>query len=182
MSGHSLPLDLHDPKWFVLFVRSNQEKKLAERLEQSEVEHFLPCCRSVRQWKDRRVTLQMPLFPGYLFVRLPFLDRAKVLTMPNVVSLVGGRNSPSVVSEEEINWIKRGVEHGNAMPHASIAAGQRVRIIAGALAGMEGVLMRHQNNTRVAICLDSISRSFVVEVDLAAIEPLETRPVNAGIA
>lgn len=172
MFDHPLPLDLHDPKWFVLFVRSNQEKKTAERLDQCEVEHFLPCCRSVRQWKDRRVTLQMPLFPGYLFVRLPFLERAKVLTMPNVVSLVGGRNSPSVVSDEEIDWIKRGIAHGNAMPHASLAVGERVRIVSGALTGMEGTLLRHQNNTRVVICLDSISRSFVVEVDLAAVESL----------
>jgi transcription antitermination factor NusG len=172
MFDHSLLADLHGPKWFVLFVRSNQEKKIAQRLAECEIEHFLPCCRSVRQWKDRRVTLEMPLFPGYLFVRLPFLERSRVLTMPSVVSLVGGRNSPSVVSPEEISWIRLGVEHGNAKPHAFLTIGQRVRIIAGALSGMQGILLRWQNNTRVVICLDSISRSFVVEVDLASVEPL----------
>lgn len=118
------------------------------------------------------MTLEMPLFPGYLFVRLPFLDRARVLTIPNVVSLVGGRNSPSVVSEAEISWIRLGIEHGNAMPHPSLAVGQRVKIIAGVLAGMQGILVRRQNGTRVVVCLDSISRSFVVEVDLAAVEAL----------
>lgn len=172
MFDHSLPADLHDPKWFVLFVRSNQEKRIAQRLAECEVEHFLPCYRSLRQWKDRRVFLDMPLFPGYVFVRLPFLERAKVLTLPYVVSLVGSRNSPSVVSEDEINWIKAGIEHGNAVPHPGPAVGQRVRIVAGPLSGMQGLLVRRQNGTRVVICLDSISRSFLVEVDLAALELL----------
>lgn len=158
------------PQWFVLFVRSNQEKKIAQRLDASEIEHFLPCCRSVRQWKDRRVILQMPLFPGYVFVRLPFVERSKVLSMPNVVSLVGGRNSPSVMSEEEINWIRLGIAHGNAMPHPSLAVGDRVKIVSGPLSGMQGVLLRRQNSTRVVIRVESISRSFVVEVDLASIE------------
>lgn len=180
MSDHCLPADLHDPKWFVLFVRCNHEKRTAHRLAETQVEHFLPCYLSRRQWKDRRVTLEMPLFPGYLFVRLPFVERSRVLTLPNVVSLVGGKNSPSVVSEDEIHWIRLGIDHGNAMPHPSPAVGQRVRIISGALSGLQGVLMRHQNGTRVVICLDSISRSFIVEVDLSAIETLPLPCLNTG--
>lgn len=124
--------------------------------------------------------LQMPLFPGYLFVRTPFSDRARVLTMPNVVSLVGGRNSPSVVSEEEISWIRVGLEHGNAMPHPALAVGQRVKIIAGALSGMQGILLRRQNGTRVVVCLDSISRSFVVEVDLGAVEAIPPSRIGSS--
>lgn len=172
MFDESILADPYLPRWFVLFVRCNQEKKTAQRLAAGEVDHFLPCCRSLRQWKDRRVILEMPLFPGYLFVRLPFLERAKVLMLPNVVSLVGGRSSPAVLSEEEINWIKLGVSHGNAKPHPSPAIGDRVRIIAGPLAGMQGVLLRHQNNTRVVVSLEAISRNFVVEVELASVEPL----------
>jgi transcription antitermination factor NusG len=168
----SSPAGLHDPKWFVLFVRSNQEKRTAQRLADCEVEHFLPCYRSVRQWKDRRVTLDMPLFPGYLFVRLPFIERAKVLTLPNVVSLVGSKAAPSVISEEEINWIRRGVEHGGAAPHPYLVSGQSVIITSGALCGMRGVLLRKQNNTRVVVSVDSISRSFVVEVGIDQVAPL----------
>jgi transcription antitermination factor NusG len=165
---------LYDPQWFVLFVRSNQEKRIAQRLSDREIEHFLPCCRSVRQWKDRRVTLEMPLFPGYVFVRLPFPERAKVLTLANVVSLVGNRNSPSVISEEEIAWIRRGVEQGNALPHPYLSVGQRVIITSGALCGLQGILLRKQNNTRVVVSLESIARSFVVEVDLNSIAPVES--------
>lgn len=181
VQNYPSPIDAHDPKWFVLFVRSNQEKRTALRLKEYEVEHFLPSYRSVRQWKDRRVTLEMPLFPGYVFVRLPFIERGRVLTLPNVVSLVGNKSSPSEVAEEEIEWIRRAVEHGNVAPHPYLTAGQRVVIISGALNGMQGILLRQQNNTRVVISIDSISRGFVVEVDVAAIRvmahsvPLETK-------
>ena len=176
MSDHLLPADLHVRHWFVLFVRSNQEKIISHRLADREIEHLLPCYRSLRQWKDRRVMLERPLFPGYLFVRLPFEERTKVLTIPNVVSLVGKRSTPSVVSDEEINWIKCGMKYGNAMPHPYLAEGEGVRVVAGALAGMQGILLRKQNNTRVVISLDAISRSFVVEVDLDSIEPVTQSP------
>jgi transcription antitermination factor NusG len=164
--------DLTSPHWFVLFVRANQEKKTAQRLLSYEVEHYLPCFRSVRQWKDRRVTLEMPLFPGYVFVRLPFLERRKVLSLPNVVSLVGSKSSPSIVSAEEIDSIRRGVEFGNAAPHPKLVVGQRVAITSGVLRGMQGILLRSQNNTRVVVAVDSISRCFAVEVDISCLKPI----------
>jgi len=172
MFDQSLLSDLREPRWFVLFVRSNQEKKVAQRLTDREIDHFLPCYSSLRQWKDRRITLDMPLFPGYVFVHLPFMQRDRVLTVPNIVGLVGGRSSPSVISEEEIGWIRRGLEHGRATPHPYLNIGERIRVIAGALSGMEGVLVRRQNGTRVIVSLDSIGRSFAVEVDLACLAPI----------
>ncbi|HET8890806.1 MAG TPA: UpxY family transcription antiterminator [Candidatus Angelobacter sp.] len=178
-----MPFDLSFLNWFVLHVRVNQEKRTAQRLASSAVEYFLPCYRSLRQWKDRRVTLEMPLFPGYVFVHIDPADRMKVLTLPNVVGLVGSRNFPSIVSPEEIDRIRRGVEFGNAAPHPAFAVGQRVLITEGALQGMSGCLLRNGNNTRVVISIDSIARSFVVDVDITclksagAISPQERKAV-----
>jgi transcription antitermination factor NusG len=167
--------DFERSRWYVLFVRSNQEKKVADRLSGRAIEHFLPCYTSMRRWKDRRVELKMPLFPGYVFVRLPFLERMKVLTLPNVVSLVGTRNAPSVVSEDEIACIRKGTEHGGAAPHDCLEAGQRVVITAGAMAGMEGILLRRQNKARLIVMVESISRAFSVEIESACVRPLDRR-------
>lgn len=117
------------------------------------------------------MTLEMPLFPGYVFVHIDPADRMKVLTLPNVVGLVGSRNFPSIVSPEEIDRIRRGVEFGNAAPHPAFAVGQRVLITEGALQGMSGCLLRNGNNTRVVISIDSIARSFVVDVDITCLKP-----------
>lgn len=173
MSHTPFSFDSHCSNWFVLFVRANQEKKTAQRLTSHEVEYFLPSYRSVRQWKDRRVTLEMPLFPGYIFVRLPFLERNRVLTLPNVVGLVGGK-VPSIVSVEEIDCIRKGIDFGNAAPHPTLAVGQKVMIIAGVLSGMRGTLLRGQNNTRVVISVDSIGRSFAVDVDISCLKPIDS--------
>lgn len=164
--------DVGQPSWYVLFVRSNQEKKVAEALRGRDVEYFLPCYKSLRQWKDRRVMLEIPLFPGYVFLRAPLADRARALTVPNVVALVGTRNQPSAISEEEIAWIKLGIEHGRAEPHPYLAVGQRVLVTEGVMCGMEGILLRKRNNTRVVVSLDSIARSFVVEIDVSCVRPV----------
>lgn len=160
-----------EPKWYVLFVRSNQEKCVVQHLSSRDVEHFLPTYTWLSQWRDRKVKLVKPLFPGYVFVRLLLADRLKALLVPNVLNLVGPKNAPSIVSDEEIEWIRRGVAHGKAEPHPCLTAGAPVVIKAGVMAGMEGVLIRTQNSTRVLIQLNSISRAFTVEVDNTRVEP-----------
>jgi transcription antitermination factor NusG len=169
-----------DPRWYVLFVRSNQERMVACHLQTREVEHYLPCYSSVRQWKDRRVSLEVPLFPGYVFVHMRLVDRLRALSIPSVVSLVGPRDEPSAISEEEIGLVKLGVAHGNAQPHPYLREGDRMIITSGVMAGMEGVLLRRQNGSRMVIALDSIGKAFVVEVDSALLAPVAashaTRP------
>lgn len=160
-----------EPKWYVLFVRSNQEKCVAQHLSSREVEHFLPTYPWLSQWRDRKVKLLKPLFPGYVFVRLSLADRLKALLVPNVVNLVGTKNAPSIVADEEIEWIRRGVAHGKAEPHSCLTAGDLVVIKSGRMAGIEGVVIRMQNSTRLLVRLNSISRAFTVEVDSACVGP-----------
>lgn len=118
----------------------------------------------------------MPLFPGYVFVHMDPADRMKVLTLPNVVGLIGSKHSPSIVSPEEIDRIQRGVEFGNAAPYSFLIVGQRVLITQGALLGMSGCLLRSGNNTRVVVSIDSIARSFVVDVDISCLKPIGEIP------
>jgi len=100
-----------------------------------------------------------------------------VLTLPNVLYFVGSGSSPAVVSDEEIAWIGRGLQSGNAVPHECLSKGQRVVITSGALAGVKGILVRKINNTRVVVSLESIGRAFAVEVDLQSVRALESRPL-----
>jgi transcription antitermination factor NusG len=175
MDDHFNAADFALPRWYAVFVRSNQEKQVAAYLSGLQMEHYLPCCTSVRQWKDRRVKLEVPLFPGYLFVRLPFQERMKVLSIRQVVSLVGKKNLPSPVSDGEIAGIRAGIEHGNAEPHEYLEAGQRIVITDGVMCGMEGILLTVRSHARVVISLPSIGRAFVVEVGADCVRPLLER-------
>jgi hypothetical protein len=96
----------------------------------------------------------------------------KVLTVRQVVSLVGKKNSPSPISDEEIAGIRAGVEHGNAVPHEYLEAGQRIVITDGVMCGMEGILLTVRSHARVVISLQSIARAFVVEVGADCVRPL----------
>jgi transcription antitermination factor NusG len=166
--------------WYAVHVRCNQEWNVERGLSCRGISHFLPCYESVRQWKDRRIKLQMPLFPGYLFVRIPLRDRLVVVTVPNVVSLVGSGNNPLAVPQEQIDWIQRGIEHGNALPHEWLAVGQRVVIVQGAMAGLEGILVSKRNSNRMVIALESIAQAFAVEVDAEQLRAVPAKKAGAA--
>jgi transcription antitermination factor NusG len=176
--------DFFVPRWYVLFVRSHQEKNVVHSLRQRGIEHLLPCYSSVRQWKDRRVRLELPLFPGYVFVYVPLADRLQVLTIPYVVSLVGRKDAPATISCEEIDWIRSGSAYGKAEPHAYLRVGQRVMISTGSFAGMRGILQRRSNGLRLVVSLESIVRAFTVEVDEGSVESLhcEIQPASPTLS
>ncbi|HMD85094.1 MAG TPA: UpxY family transcription antiterminator [Terriglobia bacterium] len=159
--------------WYAAYTCANHEKCIAEQLAARSVEHFLPLYESVRRWKDRRVTLQMPLFPGYVFVRLALRDRLQVLQIPSVAKLVSFNGAPTPLPEAEIEALKAGLERGvQAMPHTYLKVGRRVRIIAGPLEGLEGILIRKRGNHRLVVSLDLIQSSIAVHTEADWLEPL----------
>jgi transcription antitermination factor NusG len=135
------------------------------------VEHFLPTFEMVRRWKDRRVRLQMPLFSGYVFVRLALENRLQVLRVPSVVRLVGFGGQPAPLPDTELEALRLGMTwHLRAQPHPYLTIGRRVRIRCGPLAGVEGILIRKKNALRVVLSIDLIQRSASVEVDASSLE------------
>src|SRR4029077_404478 len=81
--------------WYAAYTCPNHEKKVAEQLDRRSIEQLLPVYYSVRQWKDRKMRLARPLFPGYVFVRIPAQQRLRVLEVPGVARLVGFGNEPA---------------------------------------------------------------------------------------
>lgn len=160
-------------QWFAIYTCANQERRVAAQLEARGVEHFLPLYRSRRQWKDRRVLLDLPLFPGYLFARFAFAARVRVLQARGAVRLAGGNGQPCPLPDREIEALRAGLGGGVRLePHPYLTDGARARILHGPLAGMDGIVVRRKNGSRVVLSFDSIQRSVAVEVDesdLAAI-------------
>lgn len=165
--------DYFEVRWYAAYTCANHEKRVAGQLEQRAVEHFVPLYESVRRWKDRRVRLHLPLFPGYVFVRVALRDRLQVLEIPSVVRLVGFNGRPTPLSDDEIEALRIGLaQRLHAEPHPYLKAGRRVRIVRGPLQGSEGILIRRKRLFRVVLSVDLIRRSVAVEVDSADIELL----------
>lgn len=175
-----------EPQWYAAYTCSHHEKSVALQLGHRAVEHFLPVCDVVRRWKDRRVTLQLPLFPGYVFVRLALRNQLQVLQIPGVSRLVGFGGKPAALATEEVEALRRSLAGGmKAEPYPYLALGQRVRAKSGPLAGVEGVLLRRKGSFRLVISIDLIQRSVSVDVDAADIEaapsPRPSQPAKFGI-
>lgn len=160
-----------EPQWFALYTCANQERRVAAQLEARSVEHFLPLYRSRRNWKDRRVFLDLPLFPGYVFARFAWPERARALQARGVVRLVGSNGRPSPLAKSDIEALRAGITATlHLEPHPYLKAGKRVRILHGPLAGMTGILVRRKNCCRVVLSVDLIGRSVALEVDAADLE------------
>ena len=130
------------------------------------MEHFLPLYESVRRWKDRRKKLQLPLFPGYIFVRLALSERMKVLEVAGVVKFVGFNGTATALPATEIEALRNGLGGSvNATPHPYLKAGRRVAIKSGPLAGLEAILLRRKGLYRVVVSVDLLMRSIMVDVD-----------------
>src|SRR5215472_752630 len=162
-----------DLRWYAVYTSANHEKRVAQQLSQRSVENYLPLYVSVRRWKDRRVKLHLPLFPGYLFVRFALHDRLRVLQIPGIARLVGFDGTPAALPEAEIEALKNGLEHGlRVEPHPYLTVGRRVQIKSGPFAGLQGILRRWKGDWRVIMSLDLIHRSVVVEVGASDLEPV----------
>jgi transcription antitermination factor NusG len=169
----ALPTSMLEVCWYAAYTCANHEKRVAAELGAREVEHFLPLYNSVRRWKDRRVNLDLPLFPGYVFVRLALRDRLRVVQIPSVVRLVGFGGLPTALPDTEMEILRtRLCENLQAEPHPFLTVGRRVRITAGPFEGLEGVLKRKKSSLRVVVTLELIQRSVAVDVDAADVRPL----------
>lgn len=168
-------------KWFALYTTSRHEKRVAEHLTQRAIEHYLPLYRSERKWRDgSRVTLDLPLFPGYLFVRIGRTERSLVLSVPGALAVVGGTGGDAApLADAEVEALRDGVAERRVEPHVLLTAGHKARIRSGAFAGMEGVVTRRKGGYRVVLTLEQIMQSIAVEVDEQDLEPVGLMPATA---
>ena len=180
-SETALRSSLEMPQWFAVHTSAQREKKVADYLLRAGVEQFLPVYESRRRWKDRVVTIQTPLFTGYLFVRIPLLEKLRVLNAPGVARFVCQNGKPAAIPEEDIVRVKSGMVKG-AIPHPYLTVGRRVAIARGPLAGTSGILVRKKNNLRLVVCIDSIARAMAIEVSEADVQPIfESRTSVNGV-
>jgi len=126
--------------WYAIYTKPRSEKKVAERLNNIDVEVYCPLMKTLRQWSDRKKKVQMPMFPGYVFVCVSELDRTMVLMDHGVLNFVYWLGKPAIIRENEINAIKEIAEKGEEVSINSdeFEIGQLVKIQEGPFKGMSG--------------------------------------------
>ena len=163
------------PCWFALTVRRQHERAAAQQLTVHSLEGYVPLYRTKRRWSDRVKTIELPLFPQYVFCRFSIQDRLKVIALPSVSTIVTFGGVPIPITQQEIDTLKRLTSEAfPLMPWPFLRIGQRVRVREGALTGLEGILVREKAAYRVVVSIEMLHRGVAVELERDMLEPLMT--------
>jgi transcription antitermination factor NusG len=163
-------------RWLAVWTRSQCEQKVELGLRRKRFEVFLPRVRMPSARRDRRVVLERPLFPGYLFVRLPHAAECylRVANTDGVVRILGESwESLHRIADADVEAVRRMVTAGEgarAIPWMRI--GDRARIVAGPLIGLEGLVQKRlAGRTTFVVSIDILQRSVAVEVSADDLAP-----------
>ena len=172
-------MDSHDEKcWHALYVRSRSEKKVLSQLEEMGVEAYLPLITVVRQWSDRRMKVEEPLFKSYVFVRSSSKQYIPILNVYGVVRFVCFEREAVVVPENQIVAIKKFVsdydkgEEFKMRNDEELKVGQTVRIINGPMKGLTGRLDTIRNKRHLIVYIDVVGQYIPVHIPRAKVEPV----------
>jgi transcription antitermination factor NusG len=152
--------------WFALTVRPQHEQAVAAQLQAKALESYVPVYRERHRWSDRVQSVELPLFPRYVFARFRLPERLSVLSIPSVKSIVSFGGKPCAVDPREIEAVQRMVASGMpVMPWPFLKIGQPVRLSGGAMDGLEGILVREKTGYRVVVNITILNRAVAVEID-----------------
>ena len=155
------------PHWYAAYTLPRHEKSVADRLKSQDVDTYLPLYSLSRTWNRRRVELELPLFPGYVFVKMIITERVRVLAHPGVIRLVGFNGNAIALPDDEIERLRSSLATWKAEPYPYFTAGKQVKIKSGPFVGFQGRIIRRKGKMRLIISLELIQSAILLELDAA---------------
>ena len=160
--------------WYAVYVRSRHEKSVYSALLDKGIDASLPMMTVVRKWSDRKKKMQIPLFRGYVFVKIDVnIDNLNVLQTAGVVKFIGIRNKPTRIPDEQIHWMHMLVaESDTVRAEKEIPVGQRVRVMIGPFKGIKGVVRRVGSRSRLVVLIESIMQAISIDIKPVHLEKI----------
>lgn len=167
----------NNPLWFALLTRSNFEQTVYSQIIKKKIDVFLPRTRKPSKRKDRKLMIETPLFPGYVFVKSTSTpaDQLPILKTVGAVRLLGNSAGPMPVPEYQIESLRRltsvtqNLVTGNII---ELKKGDPVIILEGPMAGLKGDFFEHKGSGRVIIKVNLLGSYAGVEVDCDNVEKI----------
>ncbi len=155
--------------WWVAHTKSRNEKALAHDLIGKNINYFLPMTWKVQRRSHRTFRSLLPLFSGYLFFCGQENERVELLRTNRVANVIEVKDQARLV--DELVQFERALRAGAPLtPYKYIRAGQRCRVIAGPLLGLEGVIVKAKGATRLVLQINMLGQAASVEIDIDMIE------------
>ncbi len=157
---------MNESRWHVLYTRSQFEKKVHSMLQEQQIESFLPTYKTLRQWKDRKKWIEVPLYRSYCFVKVTPKTYPLPLTIKGVVRYVWFDGKPAIIDEQEIDLLKKISNNSTSVEivETAIEKGQKIRVIAGPFANHEGEVIEIKGKHRVVFRIHQLPYSPAIEI------------------
>jgi transcriptional antiterminator RfaH len=161
-----------DGEWWVVHTKSRNEKALAHDLISKKISYFLPMSWKVSRRSRRTIRSLLPLFSGYVFFCGQENERVELWRTDRVANLIQVKDQEKLL--KELLQIEQALRAGAPLtPHKFIKAGQRCRVIAGPLLGLQGVVVKTRGTTRLVLQVDMLGQAASVEIDVDMIETVD---------
>lgn len=165
-------------KWYAVYTRPNNEKRIFSGLTEDNIESYLPLRRTLRKWSDRKKWIEEPLFRSYIFVRVSHIEYFNVLNIPGVVKYVSFGGQPQAIPDNQINYIKTIVQQREKeveINYENIKKGSECEVLFGPLKGIRGEVVRISGQSRLLIRLASMGVSLHVNIAKDEIKPIKSK-------
>ncbi|AHM62209.1 NGN domain-containing protein [Flammeovirgaceae bacterium 311] len=170
-----------NPNWYAVYTRSRAEKKLHTLLVQKKVECFLPLKKTLSQRTDRKKTIELPLIPSYLFVRITEKEHFDVLNTPGAVCYVRFDGQPAAIPDEQIDYLRQIIinePRDLTVQYDNFSRGDMVEVRSGPLKGIKAEVIQIRGKERLLLRFESLG--YCVHVELPAEELMAYRELAAS--
>jgi len=164
--------------WYVIRVKSNTERVVAQSLTNRGITVFLPLEKRLSKRKNFGL-IETPLFPGYVFAQFEYRAALPVVTCPGVVHIICRGTVPEPVDPAEMHSLlvlSQTAVSMSLLP--TFARGQKVRITGGPLADVEGIVISDNGSQRLILSVTLLRRSVVAQMDRSWIEDSHRAPLQ----
>jgi len=154
--------------WYAVKTLSRHERVVVHQLENQGLTIFLPTYIEIHRWSDRSKKVEVPLFPGYLFVHANMCSQVRraVSFARGVAGIINMRGEPAPIPDDQIEAVQKLIASSiGCVAYPFLKLGQRVRVRGGALDGVQGILTAHNGTKGLVLSIDGIQRSLAVRIE-----------------
>ncbi len=153
--------------WYVLHTKSRFENVVNEGLAKKSIDVFLPKIKVRSKRRDRKAMIQVPLFPGYMFVKTDLnpYEHIEIVKTVGAVRIIGNKDGPLAVPQESIESLQIMLASNNDVTTGKdLRKGDRVMVVDGPFAGVTGIFIRYKGKERVVVYIEALGQFASVEV------------------
>jgi transcription antitermination factor NusG len=158
--------------WHVLYLRPRCEKKMAEHCRILDLKYYLPLRSQTKVYQRRKVTVEMPVFPGYIFAAFDREGRVGLLRTNNIVRILEPPRKRELL--HQLAQVRKALAADPSLGAcAALKSGRLVRILSGPFMGVEGMVSKLKGTTKVCLNVELIGQAVAVEVDRECLEVID---------